>query len=150
MSVHQVNVEDAATGDFVAAQLEDALPASALFDIEDEWGQSRRRIRSALRSARVPPMLWPQSLHWNWAGKSHLILQRPRQEDYRLFGLSVGSAFQGAMLTLLNDKAGKLDPAIGQPIVYVDFLEVAPWNWTVPSIGQGQRFRNFDITIAAT
>lgn len=24
----------------------------------------------------------------------------------------------------------------GEPLVYIDFLEVAPWNWTIPGLGR--------------
>lgn len=33
-----------------------------------------------------------------------------------------------------------LGEAHGKPLVYIDFLEVAPWNWTVPETGQNQRY----------
>ena len=97
-------------------------------------------MKQALRRAKISRRLWPQSLHWNSAGKSVLIVLRHRPQDYRVFGLRVGQEWQGAMLTLKNEKVAKLDPAKGRPLIYADFLESAPWNWTVPGINQFRRY----------
>jgi hypothetical protein len=140
MSIHRVAVEEQATGNLVPAELDDALPVDALFDIEDGWERSRKAMKQALRRAKVSRRRWPQSLHWNWAGKSVLIALRHRPQDYRVFGLRVGQEWQGAMLTLKNENVAKLDSASGQPLIYVDFLESAPWNWTVPGINQVRRY----------
>ena len=37
MSIHQVTIEEQATGSLVSAELDDALPVDALFDIEDAY-----------------------------------------------------------------------------------------------------------------
>ena len=29
----------------------------------------------------------------------------------------------------------------GKPLVYIDYLEVAPWNWVIPEIGRTGQFR---------
>jgi len=44
------------------------------------------------------------------------------------------------MLTKSGTHFSHLGEAHGKPLVYIDFLEVAPWNWTVPAIGQSGRF----------
>src|SRR5438477_313959 len=103
MSIHHVAIEEQASGSLVPAELDDALPVAALFDVEDSWEDSRRAIKQALRRARVSRRRWPQSLHWNWAGKSVLIVLRHRPQDYRVLGLRVGREWQGAMLTLKNE-----------------------------------------------
>ena len=140
MSIHHVAIEEVTTRSLVAAELDDALPVDALFDIEDGWERSRKAMKQALRRAKVSRRHLPQSLHWNWAGKSVLMVLRHRPHDYRVFGLRVGQEWQGAMLTLKNENVAKLDSVKGQPLIYVDFLESAPWNWTVPAINQVRRY----------
>ena len=44
--------------------------------------------------------------------------------------------WQGAMLTKSGTHFSQLGEDRGKPLVYIDFLEVAPWNWTIPGIGQ--------------
>jgi len=140
MSIHDVTIKEVGTGNFVVAQLDDALPASSFFEIEGAWEQPRSRLAEALQAARVAQDQWPQSLHWDWASKSELISFQRQTDKYRLFGLRLGAEWQGAMLTLRNEKTGRLERALGQPLIYVDFLESAPWNWRVPDIGQGGRY----------
>jgi hypothetical protein len=147
MSVHRVAIMEQATGNLVPADLDDALPVDALFDIEDAWEGSRRAMKQALRRAKVSKRRWPQSLHWNWAGKSVLVVLRHRPQDYRVFGLRIGQEWQGAMLTLKNEKVASLEPAKGQPLIYVDFLESAPWNWAVPAIDQVRRYGKVGLVL---
>jgi len=71
-----------------------AFPVDALFDIEGGWERSRKAMKQALRRAKVPRRRWPQSLHWNWAGKCVLIVLRRRPQDYCVFGLRVGQESQ--------------------------------------------------------
>lgn len=140
MSVHRVVIEEHATGKLVEAELDDLLPIDALLDIEDAWEQPRRAIIRALRRARTSRHQWPQSLHWDWAGKSVLATLHHRPDDYRAFGLRVGGEWQGAMLTVKSAQTARLSVDHIEPLVYVDFLESAPWNWTVPAINQVRRY----------
>ena len=44
------------------------------------------------------------------------------------------------MLTKSGTHFSRLGEARGEPLVYIEFLEVAPWNWTIPGIGQTRRY----------
>lgn len=44
------------------------------------------------------------------------------------------------MLTKTASYTARLVPDKGKPLVYVDFLESAPWNWPIPEIGREGRF----------
>lgn len=96
MSTHRVVVEEHAAGKLIDAELDDLLPIDALLEIEDAWEQPRREMIRALRRAQTPREQWPQSLHWDWAGKSVLVSLHQRPDNYRAFGLRVGSEWQGA------------------------------------------------------
>jgi len=45
------------------------------------------------------------------------------------------------MLTKTASHTSRLAAERGKPLVYIDYVEAAPWNWTVPEIGREGRFR---------
>jgi hypothetical protein len=50
-------------------------------------------------------------------------------------------------LTKTATAVARLAPDRGKPLVYLDFIEVAPWNWVIPEIGRGGRFRAVGSTL---
>lgn len=52
------------------------------------------------------------------------------------FGLELDDAWQGLMLTRTALHTARLPADRGKPLVYIDFLESAPWNWHLPELGQ--------------
>lgn len=99
------------------------LGPSALAEAEKEWGPLRRtaarRIYQAGRTNEVP-----QHWHWDWGAKS----QKLQLLAYRCLGIECDRKLQGLLLVLTAGKAAKLPPDVGKPLVYVDYLESAPWN----------------------
>jgi hypothetical protein len=47
---------------------------------------------------------------------------------YQSFGVEAAGSMQGLMIVCLSGKNARLDPDKGKPLVYVDYLETAPWN----------------------
>lgn len=45
------------------------------------------------------------------------------------------------MLTRNASHFARLASDRKKPLVYIDFLEVAPWNWNIPDLGQSGVFR---------
>src|SRR5262249_3074962 len=35
----------------------------------------------------------------------------------------------------------RIEEDVGKPLVYVDYLEVAPWNWRIPALGEEGRYK---------
>ena len=77
-----------------------------------------------LVAAGKPRREWPQTSHWNW---------RDKVEDvrgilaYRGFAISCEDKTQGLMLVRMTDVA-RLPNQRGKPLIYIDYLESAPWN----------------------
>jgi hypothetical protein len=140
MSVHRVQIVDASTKELVEGELRDELSPEDLLDIEDQWGDPREQLRQRRRDADVPLKCWPQSLHWDWSRKS-LMLTFGDPDDFRIFGVMRESVWEGAMVTLRKSRVARLAPDIGKSLIYVDYLEAAPWNWTVKEIGQLRKFK---------
>ena len=44
-------------------------------------------------------------------------------------------------MTKTTPYVAQMDIDRGRPLLYIDYLEVAPWNWRIPEIGRDGRFR---------
>ncbi len=75
-------------------------------------------------------------MNWNWRAKAHHL----RLSSASGFAVVCEEEWQGAMLTKSGTHFLQRAEDRGKPLIYIDFLEVAPWNWTIPGIGQYGRF----------
>ena len=55
------------------------------------------------------------------------------------FGIVCEQNWHGLMLTRTASYFAQLAPDDGKPLVYIDFLEIAAWNWVVPELGREGR-----------
>jgi hypothetical protein len=117
---------------FVEAQLLADVRSKDFVMIEREWSPARIRIHQRLLQLSAKREIWPESLHWDWSKKA------PRIEllESRGIGIVSGDRWQGVMLTSFASHLARLPSERGKPLVYVEFLEAAPWNWRIESIGQ--------------
>lgn len=120
-----VAILDRATGTPVAAILHKELAELEIIDAEIAWSPERLLKLRELRKNRAPLNSIPQHVHWNWAVKA---LQTAGLLAYRSFGIEYDGRMQGLMIVCLTGKNARLDPDKGKPLVYVDFIETAPWN----------------------
>ena len=44
-------------------------------------------------------------------------------------------------MTKTTPYVARLDADRGRPLLYIDYLEVAPWNWRIPEIARDGQFR---------
>jgi len=102
-----------------------SLP-TALFD--------RRAAVERLVAAGFPEQQMPQHWHWDWGQK----VPRLRLLTYRGVGVECAGEMQGLMLIAAAGHAARLPPEMGKPIVYIDYVESAPWN--VPPLAEEARF----------
>lgn len=148
MAVHPTVLSCVATGQQVGAELDDALSLADLRVAEEQWAGPRRAITEQLRARSITGAEWPQSLHWDWGAKaSHFApyIEGPFS-SYRLFGLRAEGQFQGLLLASCVGHRTRLHLA-GRDLVYVEFVETAPWNWPVACIGQPQRLKGVGLQL---
>lgn len=147
MTVHSTTLWDAA-GAHVAAESHDQLTLDDLFDAEAEWAPARVRLRQRLLTERWTGV---ESLHWDWSRKCETLAAERLGPlgDARLMGIRAGGQWQALVWAETCDGRGvehqtRIEPR-GRNLVYVSFVEAAPWNWNVPSgppeIGRIQRRR---------
>ena len=107
----------------VDAVLHTELVPAVLVEAEKEWGPIRlEAVEKLLRAGRSEKI--PQHYHWNWGQKS-LNLQFLA---YRCFGIKCAGKWQGLLMVKLAGMETRLEPDEGKPLVYIDYLESAPWN----------------------
>jgi len=108
---------------WVDAVLHIELLPTVLVEAEKEWGPIRldaaRKLLHAGRDGEIP-----QHFHWDWGRKS-LNLQLLA---YRCFGIKCDGKWQGLLMVKLAGMEARLEPDKGKPLVYIDYLESAPWN----------------------
>ena len=121
----------------VEADLLEGLKPADLVILEREWAAERSLVMQALLQREMPRADWPQSLHWDWSRKAAEL----KLLESTGFGIVCQKKWQGAMLTKTASHAARLGEHKGKPIVYIDFLEIAPWNWRIPEIDRDGEYR---------
>jgi hypothetical protein len=101
-------------------------PPVELFDaVEAAWNPVRRRLGVLDPGA--------EHLHWDWRNKRSLVASG----SCRLAAVEGEGQTQGLMAVSGRTRPSRLPPP-GRPVLYVDYLEVAPWN--LRSAVPGPRF----------
>jgi hypothetical protein len=114
-----------ATGEPEPAELLDAITEPQLADWEAEWLPELFKALQRLHRAGVERAQWPQSRQWNWRKKVavlHGMLANPG------FSIMCGGITQGMMFTDTTTKRCRIPGQAGKNLVYVSFVENAPWN----------------------
>lgn len=124
-------------GEVVQATLLEGLKPPDLLVVEREWGPVRSELMQDLLSGNVPRREWPESLHWDWREKARELKLLASAG----FGIVFEKRWQGAMLTKTASHVAQLGADRGKPLVYIDYLEVAPWNWNVKRLSQHGEFK---------
>jgi hypothetical protein len=125
------------TGEEVAATLRIIADYSELALIEATWAVERAAIALKLQAGSVARECWPQSLHWSWAAKAAL----PGTLAITVVGLEVDGECQAMILTKTEPYRVRQTADRGKPLVYVDYVEAAPWNWSLASLSMQPRFK---------
>lgn len=130
-----IYLQDVATDQPVQGILQDAIEEAQLVDWELRWQPAMVAILQKLAQDGVPTREWPQSRHWNWLKKT----ARSRNLlAYRGLCVVVDGITQGLSLHDFT-KVAREPSQVGKPLVYVDYLEVAPWNQAIPNCQQQLR-----------
>lgn len=125
---------DKAAGTAVEAELRDAIEEAQLVDWQTKWQPALIVVLQELARQRVPMAEWPQSWHWDWRTK---MTQVAGLLAFRGFCVLCTGVTQGLMRVDLNKHAREPGQK-AKPLVYVDYLEVAPWNRT--DLGKTARY----------
>lgn len=133
--VSAIYLLDVATGKGVEGELRDAIEQAQLDDWQKEWQPALLAVLQELARRGVPVNQWPQSWHWDWARKTARV---QGLLAFRGFSVVAQGITQGLAQVDLTKSGRELSQA-GKPLVYLDYVEVAPWNR--PEFGRPPRLR---------
>ncbi|MGE5562439.1 MAG: GNAT family N-acetyltransferase [Bacillota bacterium] len=133
--VSSIYLLDAATGEAIPAELRDAIEEANLIDWQTQWQPALISVLRTLAGKGVPMSNWPQSWHWDWRRKTAAV---QGLLAYQGFSIVAQGMTQGLAQVDLTRSARESSQA-GKPLVYVDYLETAPWNR--PDLGTAPRLR---------
>ncbi len=143
------DIDSPELGRLFRVDLAEGLDSVHLDFIEANWAPALKRQYDLaileffqLPSADQTPEKWLETLgqfsvqdhHWNWRNKSAIAPSSGR----RILSLLNAAEVEAAMMLLFGKKSR--DPTTPLPIVYVDYVAVAPWNRKV--VQHPQRFKN--------
>ena len=125
VAVSGVHLFNVARSEPQPAELWDAITEQQLDDWEGEWMPVLFSAIQRLKRKGVERRDWPQSRHWDWRGKVealHGMLANPG------FSIVCEGVTQGMMIVDTAKHRCRANGQKGQHIVYVKFVESAPWN----------------------
>jgi hypothetical protein len=135
VDVSTIYLLEPASQQAIEAELRDAIEASQLQDWKAHWQPALFAILQEMERRGAPRSDWPQSWHWDWEMKA---AQVEGLLAFRGFSVVCGGMTQGLLRVDLNKSARESSQA-GKALVYVDYLEVAPWNRS--ELGRLPRFK---------
>lgn len=111
MDTRPVLFDETVSNALVEAVLHLRLTAEQVVAAEAAWAPHRALLRA-------------EHSHWDWQYKSGFLIE----PGVRCLGVECAGQVQGMMLLRESGYTARLAPENGQPLVYVDYLETAPWN----------------------
>mgnify|MGYP002779065014 CR=1 FL=1 len=125
MTATPIYLFDVARDAAAPAELLHAITERQLADWEAEWVPELFKAVQRLHRAGVERRLWPESRHWNWRKKTTVLqgmLAHPG------FSVVCDGVTQGMMILDTTMKRCRIEGQRGKNLVYVEFVENAPWN----------------------
>ena len=121
----RVHIIDNASGQPVEAEIFDEVTLEHFIETQQNW---RPIILKAARqlAARGSHQLIPQHFHWDWTTKAPEL----KVLANAFYGIRHENQLQGLMKleTVGQFCSCRLPEQAGKALVYVDYVEVAPWN----------------------
>jgi hypothetical protein len=119
-----IQIIDAQTGAPVDAEIFDEVALAHFMETQAEW---RPVILAAARALSQQPnqgFLIPRHFHWDWTRKEAEL----KLLAVKFYGLACEGKLQGIMKVETVAHACRLPEQQGKPLVYIDYVESAPWN----------------------
>jgi hypothetical protein len=124
-----VLIYDRRKKDLVPATFHDNVTFDQIEEAESQWKPVRAEaIERLLDMGKTPEEVTRlvQHAHWDWSRKAGKLLDDLL--SIRCFAIERKGQWQGLAMLELAAHFSQIPPDRGKPLVYVDFLETAPWN----------------------
>ena len=121
----QVHLLNVTRNESEPALLLSAITEQQLVDWESEWRPKLFEAIRRLRDSGVERLHWPQSRHWDWRNKVATIRGMLSRSG---FSIVCNDLTQGMMIVDSTKERCRVASQKGNHLVYVEYLENAPWN----------------------
>ena len=99
---------------------------------EGQWQESRQTLRRSLTNLAEPGNARPESLDWDWSTIPTTV-EQDNPAETMFCGLFVEDECEGLIAMTIGTNHGfsqlELKDENRHKLVFVEFLETAPWNW---------------------
>lgn len=134
-----IQILECQTGQLAEAEIFDEITLGHFIETQATW---RPLVLEAARGLAANPqqaMLIPRHFHWDWTRKEAEL----KLLAVKFFGISCGGQLQGIMKIDTVARSCRLPEQQGKPLVYIDYIETAPWNikLLMEPIGKPQQYR---------
>ena len=119
-----IHVVDWTNKELVEAELFDEVTVEHFIETQREWRPVVVEAAKRIVQSELPREAVPRHFHWDWTSKEADL----RMLAYCFYGISVRGKLQGLMKLESIGRSGKVASQRGKPLIYVDYLETAPWN----------------------
>ncbi len=116
-----VGLLETATGKTQIANLHYGIHERHIVDVEQLWQPAYSLLSRWSGKGHVE-----ESSHWDWRKKMRSVRRSSRQDS---FAIEYGDLTQGLMV-VTSGRSSRIEVGERRELVYVDFVEVAPWNRT--------------------
>ncbi len=122
----------------VAGELFDEVTAAHFLESQLEWRPVVLEAARALQRGGASPSEIPAHWHWDWGSK----VSELRALAFSFWGIEFEGKLQGLMKLDVTTRSGRVPAQKGKPLVYIDYLETAPWNvkFLMKALGQKTKF----------
>jgi hypothetical protein len=118
-----VEIFDLVAQAVVAAELVDEVTSDDFLVTQLEWRPVVVEATRELVRLRAPDLV-PGHFHWDWTRKAAQL----ELLAVSFIAIRHGGSLQGLMKIETVGHACRLPEQAGKPLVYIDYLETAPWN----------------------
>jgi len=125
VTISPIYLTNAQTGDVVEGELWDQITEKQMQDWEADWKPELQAALKRLRSSGVSLSRWPQSRDWDWREKTTAV---QGLLGYPGFSVMCDGVTQGLMIADSAYGRARLETQRDAALLYVEFLENAPWN----------------------
>ena len=133
-----IQIVDAATKELVEAELFDEVTVEHFLETQTEWRPVVVEAAKRMLESGASRDVLPRHFHWDWTSKEADL----RILAFSFFGISAKGRLQGLMKLESAARSGRIVSQKGKPLIYVDYLETAPWNikQLMKALGRGPEF----------
>lgn len=120
----RIRLRDLHEGETVDALLHNGLTEEQIRIAQAEWEPIRKRSIEALLQQGYPLEELPKHWGWDWTRK----ISRLGNPLLGFYGIECDGKMQGLLEVAKEGHRAKLPSQKGKPLIYVKYIETAPWN----------------------